>query len=160
VSKIKSDKDVAALEKYILDINAEGELLREIDDIKDELGMMIYFKERQQHVLDEFEVEVGHILDQSLEPPGQQKVVIQRAESKDLPHLQVISDELNSKDEVDTWIITPEKANWTKARITDRQRSLKGQHAEIMTLFKNAEQAEQAVRFTTLMAISSEKLIP
>lgn len=143
-----SEKEVAALEKYILDINSEGELLREIDDIKDELGMMIYFKERQQHVLEEFEIEVGHILDQSLEPPGQQKVVIQRIESMDLQHAHSIS-ESNSTNESDAWVVTPEKAKWTKSRITDRQRSLKGQHAELNTLYKNAGQAEQAVRFSS-----------
>ncbi len=157
IDEIRTDEEVAALEKYILDINAEGELLREIDDVKDELRMMIYFKERQQHVLSEFKVHVEQILDQSLErlkrhkPPEK---ITSRASVDGF--LAYPSSKLNQ--EINNWTITPEKAKWTKSRIADRQDSLKGQHAELSTLYTSAELAEAAVR-SLLVIFQSKEII-
>jgi hypothetical protein len=155
---MEKNKKAAALEKYMLKINSEGELLKEIDDIKDELRMMIFFKERQQHVLQEFEIHVRHILHQSIERLNREqrdlralakgaKIDIQLVEMKESKDKSDIAPGVKSKGKkMATWIITPEKAAWTKSTIKDRTKSLQGQHAELSGLYQSAEQTEQAVR--------------
>jgi HD superfamily phosphohydrolase len=172
----KNDRRAAALEKYMLDINSEGELLKEIDEIKDELRMMIFFKERQQHVLEEFEVHVGNILHQSLERLNREqrhlralakkakeaKFDSELVEKKDLKDKSDISPGVKSKGKKKiVWTITPEKEAWTKSMIKDRTKSLQGQHAELSGLYRSAEQTEQAVRICLILSFqtSYERLL-
>ncbi|CZR66422.1 uncharacterized protein PAC_16323 [Phialocephala subalpina] len=154
LAKDRKSQDAAtieALEKYILSINSEGELLKEIDDVKDELRMMMYFKERQQHVLEEFETHVKHILDQSLER-------LERKRQEQPKQVEVGSTSRPGNQENNCtyrqwsgkkespWVITDESAKWSKANIEDRKKSLKGQMAELQGLHSSAEQTTAAIQ--------------
>jgi hypothetical protein len=96
------------LKKYILVINSEGAPLREIDDLEDEPRMMIYFKERQQRVLTELRVELGHMLDKSVERRKQLKVKSQQNTSQGSPPTPPASPTSKLKSGIDPWTITRE----------------------------------------------------
>jgi hypothetical protein len=126
-------------------------LLREIDDVKDELRMMIYFKERQQHVLNEFEINVKHILEQSLERQRRERVELAKMKKTALKNqvegeAEVSGSHGSDKKNESPLVTTRAKAQWTKDNIIDRKKSLAGQKAELDGLYSSAEQTMLAVR--------------
>ncbi|KAI0127629.1 hypothetical protein BJ170DRAFT_381106 [Xylariales sp. AK1849] len=67
IYRSRSERVVSDLHVPLLDINPEGELEKEIKDIVEELGIMVYVNKEHRDVLKQFIIHVDHILD----PNGQ-----------------------------------------------------------------------------------------
>jgi hypothetical protein len=63
IYKSGSDAITSDLHVPLLDINPEGELEKEIKDIVEELGIMVYINKEHRDVLKQFVTHVDHILD-------------------------------------------------------------------------------------------------
>lgn len=138
-------RDILKLERRVLDINEEGKLLREISDIKDELHIMKHVKEKEQYVLEEFEMQVGHILKPITELPEMEKEKLQ-----DQSRFGRI-DTNQTKKVVST--IAPEQAQWTLDCIPYYQNNIAHQLADINGLYDSAEHVGQAVSLLTIIKL-------
>ncbi|KAH8648301.1 hypothetical protein BGZ60DRAFT_499681 [Tricladium varicosporioides] len=130
-------RDIAKLERQVLDINEEGQLLKEISDIKDELHIMKHVKEKEQYVLKEFEMQVSWILKPITELAEKEKEILQ-GQSRFGRIGTNQTKKLKST-------IAPEQAQWTLDCIPSYQNSIVHHLADINGLYDSAENAGQAI---------------
>jgi hypothetical protein len=143
------DDDVEDKAKSLLDINPEGELLREIKDILDELNIMMNIKVKQQRVFKQFRKHVeymiapGLALSKKIGTAKQKKVTgdtdvedSDASERKNDKGKKRSKEEGNGKAERD--------AKWTLEFALDLSAGLDDRFADLNNLKENAEHTEKA----------------
>lgn len=144
------DDDAEDKAKSLLDINPEGELLREIKDILDELHIMMNIKIKQQRVFKQFKKHVeymiapGLALSKEIGTAKQKKVTgdtdvedSEPSESKKDKGKKTSKTEGNDKAERD--------AKWTLEFAVDLSAGLDDRIADLNNLKESAEHTEKAV---------------
>jgi hypothetical protein len=138
------------MQNTLLDINPEGKLLREIEDILDELHIMKYIKQEQLGVVKTFEKNIKHIL---------------------LPKVTAAEDLKTAKPSEDS-LIEPSKADSTKSNESLNKEQLEaakrtmasadelltnmhGWIAELDTLKESAERTAAAVSTALTLKVFS-----
>jgi hypothetical protein len=145
------DNDVEDNAKSLLDINPEGELLREVKDILDELHIMINIKIKQQQVLKQFRKHVEYILvpnfalSKEIGTANQNKV-IGDVDGEESVACGSKNDKgkNGSKSEDDK---VERDAKWTLKSAIDLSASLDDRIADLNALKESAEYTEKAASF-------------
>jgi hypothetical protein len=146
------DEDVEDKAKSLLDINPEGELLREIKDILDELHIMLNIKSKQQRVFKQFKKHIEYMI-----APG----LAQSKEIGTAKQKKVLGDTDNEDSDSQEEDLTDEKkkvkregnekaerdARWTLEFALDLSTGLDDRIADLNNLKESAEHTERAVSF-------------
>ena len=132
--------------RALLDINPEGELLREVKDILDELHIMLNIKNKQQRVFKQFRKHVtsilapGLALSKEIGTAKQKKITGDGGsddEDNDSTEKKKIKSEAEAKAERDT--------KWTLEYALDLSAGLDDRIADLNSLKESAEHTEKAV---------------
>jgi hypothetical protein len=150
VSKVYKDKDrvddAEDKARALLDINPEGELLREVKDILDELHIMLNIKNKQQRVFKQFRKHVtsilapGLALSKEIGTAKQKKITGDgdfEVEDDDSSEMKKARSEAEAKAERDT--------KWTLEYALDLSAGLDDRIADLNSLKESAEHTEKAV---------------
>jgi len=142
----------------LLDINPEGELLREIKDILDELHIMINIKTQQQRVFKEFRKHVEYIIAPSLAlskkiGTAKQKKVTGNVDAKVSEDEK--DDQGNRKARGENGDRAERDAKWTLQFALDLSAGLNDRIVDLNNLKDSAEHTEKAVSATYYPILNS-----
>jgi hypothetical protein len=138
----------------LLDINPEGELLREVKDILDELHIMLNIKNKQQRVFKQFRKHVTSILAPGLAlskeiGTAKQKKITGDGETEDEDNNN--SEEKKARSEAEAK--TERDTKWTLEYALDLSTRLDDRIADLNNLKESAEHTEKAVSLPTRLPL-------
>jgi hypothetical protein len=130
------------MQNTLLNINPEGNLLKETKDILDELHIMTRIKAQQQTVAESFVRHIRHIL----LPKVTQTAHLQTAVPSEASLLSPGNAQSLQREQLDA-------AKWTLARADALLKGIEGRIAELNTLEDAARNTSAAVRNPSLICI-------
>jgi hypothetical protein len=140
--------------KSLLDINPEGELLREIKDILDELHIMLNIKSKQQRVFKQFKKHIEYMIAPGLAQSkeigtAKQKTVLGDTDNEDsnLHEGRLFYGKRRAKGEGSEK--AERDARWTLEFALDLSAGLDDRIADLHNLKESADHTEKAVSFTS-----------
>lgn len=142
------------MQNTLLDINPEGKLLREIEDILDELHIITSIKQEQANVVKTFEKNIKHILLPKVTAAEDLKTAKPSEDSLIEPNeaSPTKTNELLAKEQL-------EAAKRTMANADELLTDMHGRIAELNTLKESAERTATAVSTALILKVSSLSLM-
>lgn len=145
-----ADDDVEDKAKSLLDINPEGELLREIKDILDELHIMLNIKSKQQRVFKQFQKHIKSMIAPALARSQQigtakPENILGDADGEDSNVIQGGQDHGKRKEKGEGADKAEKDAGLTLEFALDLSASLDDRITDLNNLKESAEHTEKAV---------------
>lgn len=146
----KVDEDVEDKAKSLLDINPEGELLREIKDILDELHIMLDIKNKQQRVFKQFKKHIEYMIAPGLAQSkeigtAKQKTVLGGTENEQCKEPKGLPADGKREGGGEAPDNAERDARWTLEFALELSAGLDDRIADLNNLKESAEHTEKAV---------------